>query len=144
MFFSFLVGNNEFNSAQYIVQKDISKAPHEFLVHPYYMKSTRNGNVLRNRQDKLKKSKQSKKGPYLVNSSFREVVEMSYWLIKFVGQFEKQYKTHVMGKSDAGLKSKDKDRNETLFSKNAAAMIFYARFLLRFLGSFEKLFKKFK
>ena len=141
-FFSFLNGNNEFNAAQHIVQKDISKAPHEFFVHPYYMKPTRNGNVLRNRQDKLKKAKKSKKGPYLVNADFREVVEMSYWLIKFVGQFEKQYKEHVMEKSDAELKSEPINDNDTLFTKNAATMISYARFLLKFLGSFEKLFKK--
>ena len=145
LFFSFLVGNDEFNSAQYILQEDISKAPHESFIHPHYIKHTLNRNVLRNRQDNTKKSKQSMKGAYLVNASFREVVEMSYWFIKFVGQFEKQYKTHVMGKSDAELKSENKsDDHETLFSKNAASMISYARFLLKFLGSFEKLFKKLK
>ena len=142
MIFSFLVGNSEFNSPQYIVQKDISLAPHESFTHPYVQ--AHRENVIRNRQDKLKKAKKSKKGPYLVNAEFREVVEMSYWLIKFVGQFEKQYKEHVMEKSDAELKSESINDNDTLFTKNAATMISYARFLLKFLGSFEKLFKKVK
>lgn len=124
------------------MQNDISVTPHESFTHPYMQAQSEN--VLRNRQDKLKKLKKSKKGPYLVNPDFREVVEMSYWLIKFVGQFEKQYKEHVMEKSDAEMKSEIKDDNETLFTKNASTMISYARFLLKFLGSFEKLFKKVK
>ena len=116
--------------------------PHESFTHPYLQ--NRSENVLRNRQDKLKKLRKSKKGPYLVNPEFREVVEMSYWLIKFVGQFEKQFKEHVMEKSDAEMKSEIKDDNDTLFTNNGSAMISYARFLLKFLGSFEKLFKKVK
>ena len=138
--FSFLFGRNDFNSLQHIVQNDIGVTPHESFTHPYLQAQSEN--VLRNRQDKLKKLKKSKKGPYLVNPDFREVVEMSYWLIKFVGQFEKQYKDHVMEKSGAEMKSEVKDDNKTLFSKNAAEMISYARFFLKFLGSFEKLFKK--
>ena len=144
--FSFLFGRNDFNSPQHIVQNDIGfngfMTPHESFTHPYLQ--SRSENVLRNRQDKLKKLRKSKKGPYLVNPEFREVVEMSYWLIKFVGQFEKQFKEHVMEKSDAEMKSEIKDDNDTLFTNNASAMISYARFLLKFLGSFEKLFKKVK
>ena len=80
----------------------------------------------------------------MVNVDLREVVEMSYWLIKFVGQFEKQYKEHVTGKSEAEFKhdTDNKSTKEGLFSKNTATMIFYTRFLLKFLRSFEKLFKK--
>ena len=81
----------------------------------------------------------------MVNVEFRELVEMSYWLVKFVGQFEKEYKAHTTQKSEvAEVKSdaKNETRGDGLFSKNAATIISYTRFFLKFLGSFEKLFKK--
>jgi hypothetical protein len=138
-----LVGNPDFNAPQFIVQNDISRISYPYQDYTYGIGQHEN-NILQNRQDKLKKSKKSKKGPYLVNVDFREVVEMSYWLIKFVGQFERQYKEHVNGKSEANFKydTDNKSTGEGLFSKNAATMISYSRFLLKFLGSFEKLFKK--
>ena len=138
-----MVGNPEFNSPQFIVQNDIVRLSYPYHYYTHGVGQNDN-NILQNRQDKLNKSKKSKKGPYLVNVDIREVVEMSYWLIKFVGQFEKQYNKHVNGKSEANFKNDtdNKSTGEGLFSKNAATMISYSRFLLKFLGSFEKLFKK--
>ena len=135
-----MVGNPEFNSPQFIVQNDISRLSNPYQDYRYGIRQNDN-NILQNRQDK---SKKSKTGPYLVNVDFREVVEMSYWLIKFVGQFDKQYMAHVNEKSEADFTydTDDKSKGEGLFSKNAATLISYARFLLKFLGSFEKLFKK--
>ena len=80
----------------------------------------------------------------MVNVDFREVVEMSYWLVKFVGQFEKQYNTFIMKTSDAELKSETKkgDTGDGLFSKNTSTLVSYARFFLKFLGSFEKIYKR--
>ena len=143
-----MLGRHDFHEPQYILQNDITANPYPPQGYSYtntYANKQDGNNVLRNRQDNLKKSKQSKKGSYLVNVDFREVVEMSYWLIKFVGQFEKEYKAHTMSKSgEAELKSETVNDKKTsgIFTKNAATMISYSRFLLKFLGSFEKLFKK--
>ena len=138
-----MVGSQNFNSPQHILQQDLNGAsyPSEGYSHHFPIEPKYNGNVLQSRQDILKKSKKQKKGPFLVNIDFREVVEMSYWLVKFVGQFEKQYKAYISNNSDQKLKSQT-GKGHGLFSKNTATLVSYARFFLKFLGSFEKLYKK--
>ena len=145
--YSFLVGNQEFNSPQYIPQKDIGTFSYPKQGYPninsYYVKQ--NGRIFQKRVDDLKKLRKATKTSYLVNPDFREIVEMAYWFVKFVGQFGKEYKAHIAQKTEAKLKPDAKD-NEVKFSgaftKNTATMISYMRFFLKFLSSFEKLFKK--
>ena len=145
--YSFLVGNQEFNSPQYISQKDIGTFSYPRQGYPNtnsdYLK--RNGRIFQKKVDDLKKLRKATKSSYLVNPDFREIVEMAYWFVKFVGQFGKEYKAHIAQKTEAELKPDAKD-NEVKFSgaftKNTATMISYMRFFLKFLSSFEKLFKK--
>ena len=69
---------------------------------------------------------------------------MSYWLIKFVGQFEKEYNAQTREKTEDELEIKSQKGeilHSGLFAKNTAMLISYARFFLKFLGSFEKLYK---
>ena len=132
----------------YIPQADINSSLHSIKrkLNQFHSPNHDENHISRRRQDNFKETKKKpNKGPFLVNANFREVVEMSYWLIKFVGQFGKEYRNnHALGKTEDDLKIKSR-KGETLhselFTKNTAMLISYARFFLKFLGSFEKLYK---
>lgn len=69
----------------------------------------------------------------LVGKTAAETIEMAYWFVKFVGDYEKVRKEEI-------------DRSGTVeeeghwFKKNTKRVVLLARYLVKFVGSFEKLF----
>ena len=77
----------------------------------------------------------------LVNPRLRDVVEMAYWLIKFVGDYEK-LSSKSYAKEVEPKKSEAGGGGEGLISANTRKLVAFSRYFLKYLGSFEKLFHK--
>lgn len=73
-------------------------------------------------------NKRMKKKESLVSDELGQIVEMCYWFVKFVGDFEKDFETPV-------------DEKLRFFGENSAAVVKFARYVIKFLRSFEKLSK---
>ena len=69
----------------------------------------------------------------MFNSSFVNVIEMSYWFVKFVENYESVYKTVVTERIDKS--------EEHLFTKVTGNLIKFSRFFLKYITSYEKIFK---
>ena len=68
------------------------------------------------------------------------VVEMAYWFVKFVGDYNTLYKTAV----DASAKKKDQKKEpitKYFFTKSTARLVKFARYLLKYLSNYKKLYK---
>ena len=77
-----------------------------------------------------------KKSEQAFNPAFGQLIEMAYWMVKFEGDFNKNYEDSKLGKS-----GEDDDR---LFGINSRTFIKFIRYFLKFFGSFEKLLKVLK
>ena len=71
----------------------------------------------------------------MFNSGFVNVIEMSYWFVKFVENYESVYKTVV-----TATERIDKSE-EHLFTKVTGNLIKFSRYLLKYITSYEKIFK---
>ena len=80
---------------------------------------------------------QKAKRKTLINGKLRDVVEMAYWLVKFVGDYEKLSSKSYQ--KDLRL-PKEGEKNDTLISGATRNVIAFSRYFLKYLGSFEKLF----
>ncbi len=71
----------------------------------------------------------------LVSKTLTEMVEMTYWIVKLVGDFEK----------GSGLLMKPRDDGKGdqkgLFGEDAASIVKFVRYTVKFIKSFEKLSK---
>ena len=76
-------------------------------------------------EEKMDKPKDS-----LVRKDLGQVIELAYWVVKFVSDVEKQFQF-----------SKPLTDEEKIFTDSSAAVIKYSRYLLKFIRSFEKLTK---
>ncbi len=65
----------------------------------------------------------------LVSDNLEQIVEMSYWFVKFVSDFENNLGVEV-------------DEDAKIFAANSASVVKYARYMTKFIKSFEKLYDK--
>ena len=72
----------------------------------------------------------------MFNPVLNNVIEMAYWLVKFVGDYNALYKT---------IEEKNQHRNTnsptSLISKTAATLIKFARYFLKYVDNYQKLAK---
>ena len=76
----------------------------------------------------------------LVGGGVRDMVELSYWVIKFIEDFEKQY-----GKSAAAgaiKEGKIRDTNGKLFGSQGRSILKMMRYVTKYMGTFDKYYKK--
>ncbi len=66
----------------------------------------------------------------LVSEDLGHIVEMTYWFVKFISDFEKRY----------GDETKAENRID-FFGDDSAAIIKFARYFIKFIRGFEKLAK---
>ena len=83
------------------------------------------GQVAHHRTSEEKKKREEG----LISGTLTEMVELSYWLVKMVGDFEKE----------SGLRGVDPGGG--LFGDNAASLVKLVRYAVKFVKSFEKLKK---
>ena len=82
------------------------------------------------RQDKF----ESMFDPGLVN-----VVEMSYWVVKFVDHYHKLYQV-----LDENQKELNSGKKKWFFGNTASTLVQFSRFFLKYINSYEKLWKTMK
>lgn len=77
----------------------------------------------------------------LIGKNAAEVIEMSYWLVKFVRDFEK-IRDQAFGATKRNDDDDDSGKQEPFhwFADNSATIIGMSRFLAKFINAFEKLF----
>ena len=80
--------------------------------------------------------KKKKVDPYF-NPALANLIEMSYWLIKFEGDFNKIYEEATGGKLAKFL---DVFPNR-LFGQSSRTLLKFTRYFLKLFSSFEKLLK---
>ncbi len=77
----------------------------------------------------------------LVNKALKPVVEMAYWFVKFVGDYNKLYKTAKATSKASDLEKEDDSITKYFFTKSTARLVKFARYLLKYQDNFEKLYK---
>ena len=82
----------------------------------------------------------------LVSGNARSMIEMSYWMIKFMEDFEKQYKTLGLARSDSSEPETDSRFNGEgkIWSPNARTYLKMMRYVTKFLSTQEKFQKGIK
>ena len=82
----------------------------------------------------------------LVSGNARSMIEMSYWMIKFMEDFEKQYKTLGLARSDSSEPESDSRFNGEgkIWSPNARTYLKMMRYVTKFLSTQEKFQKGIK
>ena len=85
--------------------------------------------------------KSKKKSEQAFNPAFGQLIEMAYWMVKFEGDFNKNYEDSKVAKKSEKSWNFFPDR---LFGTNARTYIKFIRYFLKFFGSFEKMLKVLK
>merc|ERR1711982_256119 len=84
----------------------------------------------------------------LISNNVRDMIEMSFWVLKFVGDFEKQYAKNyragdIIDRSDDEEDDIGRIYGEgKLWGANARSFIKLMRYVAKFLGTFDKYRKK--
>lgn len=76
----------------------------------------------------------------LFNEGFRNLIEMAYWFVKFVGDYTSLYKET---QEAASVKATDLHFNSPtqIFSKTTGSLIKFSRYYLKYVDSYQKLYK---
>jgi len=130
----------EFASTYFIPQDDSAmKKAFDAFDGTFGVSNDNNGAAAKRMDKKANKKKKS-----LLDGKLRDVVEMAYWLVKFVGDYEKLYsKTYLKDIDVKTGSSADLVKEEKPFSligPNTRSLVAFSRYFLKYLGSFEKLF----
>ena len=83
----------------------------------------------------------------LVSGSTRDLIEMGFWVLKFIGDFEKQYdKNSAPRSADTPAPKEERTSNAMgkLFSDNARTYLKFMRYVSKFLSTHENFQKKIK
>ena len=70
----------------------------------------------------------------MFSSGFVNTIEMAFWFVRFVENYENVYKTAIAAERMDGSE-------ESLFSKVTSNLIKFSRYLVKYITSFEKVLK---
>jgi hypothetical protein len=82
----------------------------------------------------------------MFNPAFANLIEMSYWFVKFEGDYQSLYdiaseKSTITSKMDG---DRQDVKNKRWFSKDTGRLIKFARYFLKYVGSYQKLLESVK
>ena len=84
----------------------------------------------------------------LISNNVRDMIEMSFWVLKFLGDFEKQYEKNYRSGEIIDRSGEEEDELGRVYSKgkifgdNARSFIKLMRYVAKFVGTFDKYKKK--
>ena len=79
-----------------------------------------------------------------MSGNARSMIEMSYWLIKFIEDFEKQYKASGLGRVGEAEPDERFNGEGQIWSPNARTYLKMMRYVSKFLSTQEKFQKNIK
>ena len=87
----------------------------------------------------------------LVGQNAHDIVEMSYWIIKFIEDFEKEFaasglasnrKDDIVNRKDNIVPQTRSGAPNLLLSKNSKLFLKMSRYFLKFVSTFNKFYKR--
>ena len=92
-------------------------------------------------QQQVTKKQEKKEKQEMFGSSAVNLVEMSYWFVKFVEFYNKMYQAGGAGASPPSKMESFTGLQEFLFGSTASRIVKFSRFLVKYFTTFDKLFE---
>ena len=106
---------------------DRKSTPHKTGYQSHDERRRKRVDITGDKEEERSRRMEKEKKQVLVRESAAQFIEMAYWFIKFVGDFEKN-------RGGAGDSKKFH-----WFKKNSASIVKYARYVVKFIASYQKL-----